>query len=192
MAGNGRISQMDPLPQLNSDIWFEVITLVAGNWVNRKLDMATIRRDLVIQAGSAYEIAVDNGFHGTVEEWLESLKGKSAYQSAVELGQYSGTEAEWVAALEALYTVQDTDDGKFLCVQDGRGQWITLDKAMLGLDKVDNTADMDKPVSTAVQQALDAKANKDEIPDSVTDSLTQLGFVQDQNGDIVMDEGTIT
>lgn len=26
---------------------------------------------------SAYEIAVDNGFNGTVEEWLESLKGQN-------------------------------------------------------------------------------------------------------------------
>ena len=28
-----------------------------------------------IDGKSAYEIAVDNGFDGTVEEWLESLKG---------------------------------------------------------------------------------------------------------------------
>ena len=30
-----------------------------------------------IKAKSAYEIAVDNGFSGTEEEWLESLKGTS-------------------------------------------------------------------------------------------------------------------
>lgn len=28
-----------------------------------------------IQGKSAYEIAVENGFQGTEEEWLESLKG---------------------------------------------------------------------------------------------------------------------
>ena len=69
---------------------------------------------------SAYEIAVQNGFVGTEEEWLESLKGetgepgtpfgdltpeqkeelrgetgKSAYQVAVDNG-YQGTEEDWV------------------------------------------------------------------------------------------------
>ena len=69
---------------------------------------------------SAYEVAVQNGFVGTEEEWLESLKGeqgepgtpfgdltpeqkeelrgeegKSAYEVAVDNG-YQGTEEEWV------------------------------------------------------------------------------------------------
>ena len=33
-----------------------------------------------------------------------------------------------------------------------------ITKSMVGLDKVDNTADNDKPISTAMQNALDAKA----------------------------------
>ena len=66
---------------------------------------------------SAYEVAVQNGFVGTEEEWLESLKGesgtpfdeltpeqkeeirgpqgKSAYEVAVDNG-YIGTEEDWV------------------------------------------------------------------------------------------------
>ena len=32
-----------------------------------------------IDGKSAYEIAVDNGFEGTEEEWLESLKGTNGY-----------------------------------------------------------------------------------------------------------------
>lgn len=46
---------------------------------------------------SAYDLAVKRGFRGTLDEWLESLKGdqgetgKSAYQYAVEAG-YQGTE----------------------------------------------------------------------------------------------------
>ena len=56
---------------------------------------------------SAYQIAVDNGFVGTPEEWLASLKGpkgdkgddgKSAYQAAVD-GGYQGTEADFNAEL---------------------------------------------------------------------------------------------
>lgn len=37
---------------------------------------------------------------------------------------------------------------------------VVLDKASVGLDKVDNTADLDKPISTATQAALDGKADK--------------------------------
>ena len=53
---------------------------------------------------SAYEIAVDNGYEGTVQEWLASLlgatgaDGKSAYDIAVENG-FTGTQTEWLASL---------------------------------------------------------------------------------------------
>jgi hypothetical protein len=56
---------------------------------------------------SAYEIAVANGFDGSEEEWLESLKGeqgedgdvgKSAYQYAQD-GGYTGTEEEFSTKL---------------------------------------------------------------------------------------------
>lgn len=69
---------------------------------------------------SAYDIAVRNGFTGTEEEWLESLKGspgekgdpgnkgekgedgtdgESAYDIAVRNG-FTGTEEEWIASLK--------------------------------------------------------------------------------------------
>ena len=41
----------------------------------------------------------------------------------------------------------------------GKTGAVTLDKADVGLDQVDNTSDADKPVSTATQTALDAKAD---------------------------------
>lgn len=34
---------------------------------------------------SAYQIAVENGFEGTEEEWLESLEGKEGYSPSVQL-----------------------------------------------------------------------------------------------------------
>lgn len=57
---------------------------------------------------SAYEIAVEYGFEGTEQEWLESLNGnngtngsdgKSAYEIAIENG-FEGTESEWLASLK--------------------------------------------------------------------------------------------
>lgn len=48
---------------------------------------------------SAYEIAVQNGFEGSENEWLESLEGKSAYEIALNHG-FEGTEEEWVDLLQ--------------------------------------------------------------------------------------------
>ena len=50
---------------------------------------------------SAYEVAVEQGYVGTVDEWLASLRGPqgdSAYQVAVEQG-FVGTKDEWLASL---------------------------------------------------------------------------------------------
>jgi len=60
---------------------------------------------------SAYEIAVEHGFNGTEEQWLESLRGedgndgdyagrgKSAYEIALDNG-FVGSEAEWLESLK--------------------------------------------------------------------------------------------
>jgi len=56
---------------------------------------------------SAYELAVEKGYSGTLDEWLISLvgeagedgkDGKSAYEIAVENG-YQGSESEWLESL---------------------------------------------------------------------------------------------
>ena len=43
---------------------------------------------------------------------------------------------------------------------DGTAKWLAPDKTTVGLDKVDNTSDKDKPVSTAQKAALDKKVDK--------------------------------
>lgn len=42
---------------------------------------------------------------------------------------------------------------------DGDVQWLTINKAMFGLGQVNNTADIDKPLSSAMITALNAKAS---------------------------------
>lgn len=64
---------------------------------------------------SAYELAVEKGYRGTLDEWLASLNGsngddgKSAYELAVENG-YQGIEEEWLASLKGSAGDQG-DDG---------------------------------------------------------------------------------
>ncbi len=62
---------------------------------------------------SAYELAVENGYRGTLGMWLESLQGDdglSAYELAVQNG-YNGTVVMWLESLRGA----DGKDG-----QDGR------------------------------------------------------------------------
>ena len=50
----------------------------------------------------------------------------------------------------------------------GRTGAVTLTKTDVGLDQVDNTSDLNKPISTATQGALDLKADKTAIADMLT------------------------
>lgn len=52
----------------------------------------------------------------------------------------------------------------------GDKTWQTLDASSVGLGNVDNTADADKPVSTATQSALDAKADDADLTAHLNDT----------------------
>lgn len=49
---------------------------------------------------------------------------------------------------------------KFLTTNGTEASWAMIDKTTVGLNNVDNTSDLNKPISTAVQEALDSKADK--------------------------------
>lgn len=54
-----------------------------------------------ITPNDAYRIAVEHGFVGTVDDWLESMRGypgKDNYEIAVECG-YKGTREEWLESI---------------------------------------------------------------------------------------------
>ena len=48
---------------------------------------------------SAYQLAVANGYEGTITEWIAELEGESAYEAAVAEG-YTGTRPEWLESLK--------------------------------------------------------------------------------------------
>ncbi len=56
---------------------------------------------IIAKPSNDYEIAVNEGFDGTVTEWIEMIDakgGKTAYQQALDKG-YKGTEEEWMKML---------------------------------------------------------------------------------------------
>ena len=78
-----------------------VIALSAGTalFIHRRSGVsaaATVKNGL-----SAYELAVAEGYSGTMQEWLASLRGQSAYALAKEAG-YTGSESDWAARLAKL------------------------------------------------------------------------------------------
>ncbi len=70
------------------------LALGCARWVREDATLPAAGQDGL----SAYELAVENGFAGSVTDWLHSLAGKSAYEIARDHG-YTGSEADWADAL---------------------------------------------------------------------------------------------
>lgn len=78
-----------------------------------------------------------------------------------------------------LDKIVDTGDGTQYLTNNGT--YVPLDKNSVGLGNVDNTADLDKPISTATQNALDGKIDKSEGKSLVADTLiTKLEQLDDK------------
>ncbi len=79
-------------------------------------------------------------------------------------------EFKKITELEKATSVSDTDlfivetsiGTKAVDIGTFRGEAATAES--IGLGNVDNTADLDKPISTATQTALDLKANTADLP----------------------------
>ena len=108
-----------------------------------------------VTPNSAYKIAVEHGFVGTVEDWLASLKGepgKSAYDIAVECG-FTGTKEEWLTSLKGE-PGQKGEPGK-----DGKSAYeIAVDHGFEGTEEewlasIGDTSDIYKRV-VAVEKAI--------------------------------------
>ena len=123
-------------------------------------------------ANGVYPKGTNYAWNGT--EW-DALGGEvdlSAYQvKAITVGETSTTVE---AAINANKTAIDAHVAK----QDNPHN---VTAAQVGLDKVDNTADADKPVSTAQQAALDLKQDKTDNTLATT-SKTVVGAINEVKG----------
>lgn len=107
----GKQTQMSPNPKKKT--WKKIvltiimlllmvgISVIVANIVHKTGSGDSVTASANVENGlSAYELAVQYGYDGSMQDWLASLSGKSAYEIAVENG-YSGTEEDWISALEA-------------------------------------------------------------------------------------------
>lgn len=79
--------------------------------------VSSCSRESSIENGiAAYQLAVENGYRGSVSDWLASVEGLSAYEAAVANG-FKGTEDEWRSSVAAnstplsIRTAEFTDKG---------------------------------------------------------------------------------
>jgi hypothetical protein len=127
---------------------------------------------------SAYQIAVENGFVGTEAEWLLSLQGSDSPGGGGEsipqdntptLNSTNNVKSGGIFnALEERVSKTTTINGKSLAGN------ISLDKVDIGLAEVNNTSDLNKPISTAQDAALLLKANKTYVDTQDAAIVTQL------------------
>lgn len=154
-----------------------------------------------ITGPSAYDIAVTNGFQGTVQDFLDSLKGEdgddglpgvngshglSAYEIAQEAG-FTGTEAEWLASLVGT-PGQDGIDGDQgvpgingrsayeLAVESGfegnLEDWLASLVGLKGEDGVDGIDGVTQNATTITFTGLDTSDSSD-----VTETDTLLAVI---------------
>ena len=153
-----------------------------------------------IRGYSAYEIAVINGFSGTEEEWLQSLE---ANPDTIErfVREYleenpttvdttltkEGQAADAKATGDAIRKISaEAVNGHIENKENPHG----VTKAQVGLGNVDNTSDMNKPVSTAQATAIadakkagtDAQTTADSALAKANAAQPNLGFVPVQQG----------
>jgi hypothetical protein len=88
----------------------------------------------------------------------DSLTGKAVEIPTSSFG--GGGGGSGLALGETVSTAYRGDRGKIAYDH----SQITHDKNLVGLGNVDNTSDLDKPISTATQTALNTKANIVDIP----------------------------
>lgn len=169
---------------------------------NLKTRVATNETNIAKNASTitANKTILDNHMADDVRHWTTSdrqnfnrvvhFKGyftteaklKEAYATGT-LGDYAivgATDTVWLWDDTTSKWLNSTEQGIVISVN-GRTGEVVLTKTDVGLSNVDNTSDKNKPVSTAQQTALNAKADRKKITISEADSLTLKAGIYDIN-----------
>lgn len=139
------------------------------------LALTAQRGDMAIRSdtGKSYVLSTDNP--GTLADWLElaatgvvtSVAGRTGAvvltKSDVGLANVDNTSDANKPVSSATQTALNAKEGTIAAgttaqVWRGDKTWVTADKTLVGLGNVDNTSDVNKPVSTATNTALALKA----------------------------------
>lgn len=115
--------------------------------------------------------------------FTSEAKLKESYPTG-QVGDYAivgATDTVWAWDDTTSKWLNTTEQGIVISVN-GRTGEVILTKTDVGLSNVDNTSDVNKPISTAQQAALDNKAGRKNITASEVDGFTLRAGVYDLNG----------
>ena len=88
----------------NTNVFKKIFSLIMVLVLALTLASCSKTTTTVSTTKNAYEIAVDNGFSGSLDDWLKSLLANSSYKSvydlAVDNGLFTGTLEEFIASLK--------------------------------------------------------------------------------------------
>ncbi len=153
--------------------WLEISTNVAalestfvklsGSTMAGNLDFPTGKKIIIADAPTGSTDAVNKAYVDGLVTSSATPDATAAVKGKIQLaGDLSGTAD--TPTVPGLANKENTiATGTTSQYWRGDKTWQTLDKSAVGLSNVDNTADIDKPISTTVQNALNAKedtANK--------------------------------
>lgn len=113
---------------------------------------------------SAYLLALDQGFVGTLDQWLESLKGKDAYLVALDNG-YLGTYEQWSADMTPQ-AIAESDAFKILTNDGIKTFWANITVEQLATKEFVTTA-----VSNLAEQVV-MKATLQQDVETIVNAMT--------------------
>ena len=141
---------------------------------------------------SAYEVAVDNGFIGTKQQWLESLRGASGQDGKNGTNGYSPTATVTKSGKATTITITDISGTTTAIVSDGQDgeDWIptTAEKSAIateaaGLIDISGKADKSDTYTKAeVDTKLSNKANSADVYTKTQSDGKYLTAHQDISG----------
>ena len=171
------------------DLLDNLKTRVATNEVNIAQNTTAISTnkglfDTHVADDTRHWTAVDRQNFDRVVHFKGYYTTETALVTAYPTGQagdyaiVGATDTVWAWDTDNLEWINTSEQGVVITVN-GRTGEVILTKTDVGLSNVDNTSDINKPISTAQQAALDAKANRKQITSAESDTFTLKAGIYD-------------
>ena len=178
-ASGKKISQLPTTYQLSANDLFVVVDVHADG-PNTADVTKNVEYETVIYYDNTGTTLTADTFQDAISELDETIAGLSGVTDAPDNDTYLRTDGAWIQSdqfdtskyyqnveVDALLTEYATSANLQAHIIDFNNPH-QVDKNDVGLSAVDNTSDLDKPISTATQSALDDKADASDLTAHVT------------------------
>ncbi len=147
------------------EAWKQEIVGNLEGTINRMIEEGKI---IIPNGKSAYEIAVENGFEGTEEEWLESLKGEAGTTDHRQLGHREDADQHTINSITGLREALNS-----------KGTYSKPDEGIPASDMSESVQESLEKADSALQehQSLEGYASEDYVDNEINDLQGQIDAV---------------